>query len=57
MYSPDSSLSCSLIEFFLSIPFFDGLIIYLVTQQFITLKDVLSIFNVDGLACLCQGGK
>ena len=46
MYSPDSSLSCSLIEFFLSIPFFDGLI-YLVAQQFITLKDVLSIFNVD----------
>jgi len=30
----------------LSIPFFDGLI-YLVAQQFITLKDVLSIFNVD----------
>jgi len=30
----------------LSIPFFDSLI-YLVAQQFITLKDVLSIFNVD----------
>ena len=38
------------------IPFFDDLI-YLVAKKCITLKEVLSIFKVNGLACLCQGGK
>jgi len=36
------------------IPFFDDLI-YLVAKKCITLKEVLSIFKVNGLACLCRG--